>query len=202
MLNHTTNTTINQNDNIVSGDLVAGDKNETHYHYSAPSNGFNQIATIYNKIQQNNNQYINDDLYLDTKEEIANHQSAVGHLNLAEKLVLANKADQIDNALELKESIVKLILRYETSPAAEYILTNLLTEIKTKHNAYVQPAVLEGATRREIDMIIDNKIVEYIKQTLNGTDYAISSNRIYGLIYFLAGNCHIRWDNADLSSSV
>lgn len=113
--------------------------------------------------------------------------------DLRTKLSEASRSDLTDEALELKEFTSKFITRYEASDSGQFILVNILATIASNHRAYVIPAIAEGQPRSVIDAIIDTKVIGNTLNAIDGSGKAITSDRMYGLMYFLAGNCHIKW---------
>ncbi len=84
-------------------------------------------------------------------------------------------------------------MRLQLSKTAQRIYTILLDELHTKFMLLVSPLVQAEASRA----IVDDKIQEIIfslKSTLGENLLEISVKDMLGLLYFLGGNCHIRWD--------
>ena len=152
------------------------------------------VADIYLRIVQNSDQYLDDDTYEEVKESLLRYKTPKSEMkNIQIKLKESNREELIDEALELKESTIKFMTRYEASNSGEFILVHILSTIASKHKAYVVPAIKENLPRTTIDAIIDERVIGSALEIMNGTNRTITSERMYGLMYYLAGNCHIKW---------
>jgi hypothetical protein len=60
---------------------------------------------------------------------------------------------------------------------------------------WVKPAIEAGFTRAEVDEIVRSKIVMPLSAELDGCDGCTEPpiQTIRGMVYFLTGNCHIKW---------
>lgn len=115
--------------------------------------------------------------------------------NLEEKLKNGNREYLIDVALECKERVTKKINQYCHYKSAQEIYTYLLTNIRTAFLHEVQSKIESGKFEPyQIDEIVIDKIIEPFLQNLQGSSLNIDKNELYGVLYFLTGNCYIRWD--------
>jgi len=112
---------------------------------------------------------------------------------LKEKLDESGREDLLFLALNLKQQASMAIMKRQTSRSAQRIYTILLSQIFTKFNLLVTPLVQAEACRAEIDERI-HRVVQEVCALLGTNALEIDSDDIEGLMYFLAGNCHIRWD--------
>lgn len=113
---------------------------------------------------------------------------------LAEKLNSSNRADILVMAKRLKEDVAKLVMRLQTSPIAQDIITLILCKIYTDFIMHVTPAVEAGASRQEVDALVSEKVVNSAMNMLGENDMMLTDADILGFVFFLGGNCHIRWD--------
>lgn len=187
---------VNQSDNQAEK-IVGRDDNSRTYNINfdnSKNDGTKAIIDMYFRILENSNTFIDDDTYHEVKESLLRYKSQKSDIKkLENKLEDALRSDLVEEALELKEFTSKFITRYEASDSGQFILVNILATIASNHRAYVIPAIVEGQPRTVIDAIIDTKVIGNALNVINGTDKVITSDRMYGLMYFLAGNCHIKW---------
>lgn len=113
---------------------------------------------------------------------------------LEEKLTSAGRTDLIPAATYLKETATKLIMRWQTSRAAQDIITFILSHMYKNYLLHVQPAIEADHPRTIIDSLISEKVIEPAEQMLGENALSITSTDLLGLVFFLGGNCHIRWD--------
>jgi hypothetical protein len=113
---------------------------------------------------------------------------------LENKLSASGRGDLVAEASELKQRAAKLIMRWQTSPVTQDIITHVLAKIHQAFIFYVRPAVEAGASRREVDQLIADKVIEPTSSMLGDNDLGITMIDIAGLLFYLGGNCHVRWD--------
>lgn len=114
---------------------------------------------------------------------------------LQEKLETAGRTREVNEALQLKELIYERLIQNVGSPTFQQIYAYLLALTKTYFKAYVKNLVNEGASSHEIDKAIVEKVIDPIRNELEscGESHDWNAATLHGLIYFLAGNCHVRW---------
>jgi hypothetical protein len=85
-------------------------------------------------------------------------------------------------------------MRLQTSPIAQDIITLVLSQIYSNFILQVTPAIESGESRQVVDALISDKVISPAMQMLGENDLMITNEDILGLLFFLGGNCHIRWD--------
>lgn len=188
----------NQNENHITASqvkLIARDDNSTNNSLNiTPNNTTQAIAQMYLRILENKDSFLDDETYQETKNSLCRYMTPKSNMKtLEEKLTEADRDELIEYAEELKEDTTKFVLMYEASNSSRYILTHILSTIASKHKAYIIPAIKMGKPRDVVDALIDNMVIGNALNILNGTDKSITTERMYGLMYYLAGNCHIKW---------
>ncbi len=188
----------NQNENHITASqvkLVAGDDKSTNHSLNiSPNNTTQAIAQMYLRILENKDNFLDDETYQETKNSLCRYMTPKSNMKtLEEKLTEADRAELIEDAEELKEDTTKFVLMYEASNSSRYILTHILSTIASKHTAYIIPAIKMGKPRDVIDALIDNMVIGNALNIIDGTGKSITTERMYGLMYYLAGNCHIKW---------
>lgn len=113
--------------------------------------------------------------------------------SLESKLSDSDRSDMIFIAAELKEYACKAIMRYQSSKTAQEIYVLILDKIHTDFMLKVTPLIQSGADRVTVDAQTSN-VLECISEMLGDNLLDLSEKDLLGLLYFLAGNCHIRWD--------
>jgi len=113
---------------------------------------------------------------------------------LAVKLTESDRADAIFDGEVLKERATKIIVRYQTSRVAQELLSYVLAELYGRFKFEVTPSIQNGANRVFVDALISEKVIGATLNELENNVLGLSRMDIIGLVYFLTGNCHIRWD--------
>jgi hypothetical protein len=178
---------VTQTDNLVGGDMVAGDKITT--------------ASRRTPITELNERYIaasGDKEGLDGFIEALQHywnKAADGDIRpLAQKLTESDRVDTILLGEELKERVTKTILRFQTSRAAQELVSYVLAQLYGRFMFEVRPSIQAGASRITVDALISEKVIGVTLDELENNVLGLTRLDIIGLVYFLTGNCHIRWD--------
>lgn len=121
---------------------------------------------------------------------------------LEAKLRDSGRLDILHFAMREKEAAVKMLMRYQSSRSAQRVFTILLDELHTIYVLTVTPIIENGGDRAAVDEKISNAL-QVIKSMLGENFLEFTVKDLLGLLFFLAGNCHIRWDkDADLSSGI
>jgi hypothetical protein len=140
----------------------------------------------------------NDQEYREFSEELNRFFSKAISSNLRDletKLVDGDREYLIIAALESKERLTKKIQRYSLYKSAQEIYTYLLVNIRTCFLHEVQSKIKSKAfPLHQIDEIVSSKIIEPFLQNLQGSSLEIDRDELYGVLYFLTGNCYIEWN--------
>lgn len=110
-----------------------------------------------------------------------------------QKLTEGGRINIIDYALETKEVYNKLLTKYTFFESAQKINVYLLALVKSYYMKFVYPHICNGTSDEMIDEIISEKIFHPILEALEGDTMGFTAEHIDGMIYFLTGNCHIKW---------
>lgn len=113
---------------------------------------------------------------------------------LAEKLAAGNRVDLIEDASLWKQKASMLIMKWQTSPVAQDILTHILAKLYTEFMLNARPAIQAGKSRAEVDEIVSSKVIQSTHAMLGDNDLGVTYLDLMGLLFYLGGNCHIRWD--------
>lgn len=115
--------------------------------------------------------------------------------SLEEKLTDGGRNFTIPTASAAKERVTKKIEKFANFSTAQEIFTYLLTNIRTAFTHEVQSKIKSGEFNlHQIDEIVTKKIIAPYLLTLEGTSLGLDKTDLYGLLYFLTGNCYVEWD--------
>lgn len=188
----------NQSNNEVNGgDLVAGDKvdNSTTTIIKLTSNGSagEELSKLYEKLKADG---VGDPSGGKFSEKLEHYMSSVtdGDVRgLEEKLRASGREDLLHVALGLKERAAKSIMKHQTSRTAQRIFTIVLTELHARFTLTVTPVIQQGSDRVAVDQCI-NAIIQGTRNELGENVLELDAMDLLALLYYLGGNCHIRWD--------
>lgn len=187
----------NQSNNQVGNDLIAGDKidNSSTTTINLVTNGtaVTELSLLYSKLKADG---VGDSSHGKFSEKLQHYMAArtEGDVRgLEAKLLDANRPEQINDAKDLKERAFKSIMKYQTSRTAQRVYTIVLTELHASFTLTVTPVIQQGANRIIVDQCI-NAILQSTKNMLGENVLEFDVMDLLGLLYYLGGNCHIRWD--------
>lgn len=116
-------------------------------------------------------------------------------IGLDGKLAVSKRTDQLEMARYLKEMIFAELQKNCFSPAFQNLYAHLLAEIWELFNSYVVPAIQSGAGRQEIDELVNTKVIQPVAKQIAecGEENDLSISDLRGMLYYLTGNCHVKW---------
>lgn len=109
---------------------------------------------------------------------------------------------EIVDATKKKERYAKQLERNKFFESAQWIDNHLFGIIKMYFEAYVLPLVNNGATKDEILREVVLKVIEPVLELINidgeNDDFLnYNADDIFGMVYYLTGQCHLNWKNYD-----
>ena len=176
--------------NVVSGDLAARDVVNTFHEARKPT----PMAKL---VEQFLAETTADKSLTALTERLEHYFSNVTNVDvrgLEEKLIASDREDLLTSALLKKQNAYKAIMRQQSSKSAQTIYTFLMAEIVVNFEQTVQPLVQAGADRHLVDAAMLEKVIDPAFNLLESNPLDLDKMDIQGLMYFLAGNCYIRWD--------
>ena len=139
-----------------------------------------------------------------TKEAVKYYQTKLkGTKNVEEKLVDGGfKQSAIAKAKRLKQFWAQEALRTSNYPRIQEEIFQLYSRIVQEFDVYIMPLVEDEVPLRDILKELHEKIVSPIMTIYQENGYSdeelrYSYDHIYGMIYYLTGNCHLNWKDYD-----
>jgi hypothetical protein len=175
--------------NINAGrNVVAGDYTENHYYSKETS----LLAELFEKHAL--------ELELEHPNEIVAELAAYiepmdieGKLrDLSHKLTVGGRQAFLRDALWLKDDFRKMIERYRHSPSAQKIFAVLLSCIRTEFKGEIFHEINE-MTDQHLENVLKEKVINPLHNQITGIDPLITKDSLYGMLYFLTGNCFLEW---------
>lgn len=178
-----------QSNNNAQGDIIAGNKTVNIYNPS----GSEELHKLYEKLKDNG---VGDSSHGGFSEKLQHYLSANtdGDIRgLQEKLSASDRLDQLDFAMLLKERATKAIMRQQMSRTAQRIYVIILDELHTGFELIVTPYIQSGENRAAVDERTRD-LLKGVAELFGENPLELTIKDLHGLLYFLGGNCHIRWD--------
>ena len=109
---------------------------------------------------------------------------------------------EIIRATRRKEKYAKQLEKNRFFESAQWIDSQLFARIKMEFEAHIEPLINNEVSKDEIVKEVAIKVVSPILDLINiegENDEYLNYNAedIFGMIYYLTGQCHINWKNYD-----
>jgi hypothetical protein len=164
-------------------------------YYPQQDRTMDKLIELYKQEQLTNsifNQIMEElDIYLNPIPEET--QNIIG---LEKKLQAANFEEYIDYAMRLKDRFYRKIERHRLSKAAQQIFLYVMADAMTLFYSKIYPLIVNNAAHEIIMSKIQDEIINVLHQKLGENILNIYSDHIYGMLYYLTGNCHIQWSKS------
>ncbi len=117
-------------------------------------------------------------------------------IGLEEKLRLGNRQHQLTIARALKENVYADIKANIFSPTYQLIVATLMSKVHERFDTNIRPLIKAGVDSAHIDKMVSEQITLPISNELDDCPQFgdVSLDYVRGMLFFLTGNCHIRWD--------
>ena len=191
---------ITQSGNKAKGHIAAGNVNDTTVYGDVNLNlpqphRESALGRLYRKLveeadgDQELTEYIAE---LQIFTRTVEHGAIVG---LDGKFHAANRDDQLDMAKAMKEVIYGELRKNMFSKTFQTIYATLMGKIYEEFQTWIIPLIANNASRAEIDVAINQKVVQPIVSELENCDHfdGVANSTVRGMLYFLTGNCHLVW---------
>lgn len=187
----------NQSHNNVDGDLINGDKNDnrkTTVINIAPTNGpVEELHKLYEKLKKDGH---GDSSGGSFSAKLLHYMSSTTDddvRGLQAKLKDSGREYLVQSALRMKEQAAKSMMKYQTSKTAQRVFTLTLADLHSRFTLTVTPVIQAGADPVEVDQCIQS-VIQATQSMLGENVLEFDPMDLLGMLYFLGGNCHIRWD--------
>ncbi len=134
-------------------------------------------------------------------EDIANEfavytaQAPSDRRTLAQKLADAGREHEITRAEQQKERFAMTLQRNIAQPAAVRQYTRLMSNIETRFHRYVTPLIAVDADNQTVDNALQDQVLDAALKAHDADGADGTSALVDSALYYLAGNCHVGWDN-------
>lgn len=191
---------MNRNDNKVTvegsqigRDLIGRDDNSINI-----NNNFSTRATylqdLYERYEKEKNE--NPD-FKELCEELDYFNSIIDGdvIGLEKKLTQGGRVKLIDYALDVKERFHKKLMKTsQYSSIAQDINVYLLTKVRRGFIMEIYTLICNNESEEKINMLITERIIKPVQEDLGINLFRYTEDDIMGMIFFLTGNCHIKWN--------
>ncbi len=109
------------------------------------------------------------------------------------KLVMGNREADIPFAIATKEKFYRKLKKNEYSESAQEIYAFVMAEIFSNFNRHIYPLIKENKPKEFINIQITELVIVPVQIILGENILRILADDINGMLFYLTGNCHIKW---------
>ena len=181
-----------QTDNVVGGDIAGGNIHKsTHIHGVNPNRTLRELAQRLS-LESAEDEQLGE--FIEALKPLTERLSVTPLRGLEKKLQDANRTDLIPAAVIAKEAFSKKLNKNLFSQQVQEFFVHVLSRIYLFFVHRVRPLLNSDADRSEIDTLIHDELVVEIYNEIGACELDITPLDLFGMLYFLTGNCHIDWD--------
>ncbi len=176
----------------VGGKFVGRDDKSLNINYKYERSTY--LQDLYDKFQQEKNE--NSELK-EFCEDLDYFNSIIDGdvIGLEEKLKLGGREKLIHYALDLKDKFHrKLFKTSQYSLIAQDINVYLLTKVRRGFMMEIYTMICNNESEEKINLLITERIIRPVQIDLGINLFKYDEEHIMGMIFFLTGNCHIKWN--------
>ena len=178
----------NQEGNIAGGDIAGRDITHKHSYNLNPPSTLRELAA---KLRLEDEREAQPGFISQLQHYTKPHSHGPTR-DLEQKLRDASRIDLLIDGLQWKEQFSKKLIKLQFSLQAQELFVHILSKIHTFFVLNVRPRVLDGASRTEVDSFIYT-LIEELYAEVGNSELDITMIDLHGMVYFLAGNCHLDW---------
>ena len=180
-------------------------KDVYHYHL-APDPAESRLSAWFRKLAE---EFRNDEKLRRKLDDIKRYKTVLDKTRgLDRKLEDGGFApDSIATARRKKQYYVKKATKYQYYESAQRIDSYLYAKVCNRFDSYVFPLIRAQHPLDEVRTAVYEQVVIPILEEINeqgsaDTCLCYTEDDIFGILYYLTGNCHINWTVYDLHAGI
>lgn len=115
-------------------------------------------------------------------------------IGLEGKLNAGGRSDLIAEAVYLKNKFEKKVAKDQLLTVEQHVYVQILSAIISIWKQKIKPLIDSGAGNIEIDKVIYEEVLCPVHEAVVRYDNLVTTESVSGMLYFLTGKCHLRWD--------
>ncbi|UMB60176.1 hypothetical protein MHL31_13955 [Lutibacter sp. A80] len=164
---------------------------------------FTKKTRFARRFEKLNEEVKNDERYEGTMEALKFYLTKLDGISAETKLSDGGFSEnEVISAIKRKEKYAKRLQLNRFFESAQWIDSQLFAKIKMDFEAFITPLIDIGSSKSEILKEVVVKVIQPVLDLINleGEDDEIlnyNAEDIFGMVYYLTGQCHINWKNYD-----
>jgi hypothetical protein len=114
---------------------------------------------------------------------------------LAEKLTAAGRSYLVREGERKKERFSMTLQRHIAQPSALTHYTRMMASIEARFNRHALREIASGSSIEQVDQVVQRDVIDPVLEAHGASGTDISAATVDGALYYLTGNCHLRWDD-------
>ena len=179
---------------------------DVHHYYLAPEPAESRLSAWFRKLAE---EFRNDERLRRKLDDIKRYKTVLDKTRgLDRKLEDGGFApDSIATARRKKQYYVKKATKYQYYESAQRIDSYLYAKVCNRFDSYVFPLIRGQHPLDEVRTAAYEQVVIPILEEINeqgsaDTCLCYTEDDIFGILYYLTGNCHINWTVYDLHAGI
>lgn len=169
-------------------------------HYAAPVDS--RLSRWFRRLRE---EFDHDDRLQRKLDDIKRYRTRLPHtIGLDRKLQDGGfSVADIDRARRKKQYYAKKATRFQYYESAQRIDNHLFAIVCNRFDNYVFPLIQQAQPLVDVNRAVYEQVILPVMQELNanGADddcLCYTEDDIFGMLYYLTGNCHINWHDYDV----
>lgn len=154
-----------------------------------------KLTLLFEKLNEEFNDQNQIQDIVDELQSYTNERDVIG---LEQKLIDGGKPHLFESVSWFKQEYVKKLEKFQFYPSAQKIHALVLAAVLEKFWNHVSPLIRSNSDESEILAAISEKVVRPVFELIESTGcediMGLSSVDINGMVYYLTGKCHIKWN--------
>jgi hypothetical protein len=186
---------VDNNENLIHNQLNIGENQAPIY--------LTKQTRFAKRFEKLNMEVASDERYEGVMESLKYYLTRLDGIDATTKLEDGGfKEAEVIEAIKKKEKFAKRLELNKFYESAQWIDSQLFAKIKMNFETYVLPLIYDNSSKHEIMREVVSKVVEPVLDLINlegENDEVLNYNAddIFGMIYYLTGQCHLNWKNYD-----
>ena len=154
------------------------------------------MATLLDRLEQERKADARFDRLIDELQHFCDSVDSEELIGLETKLERGERPDLILKATKEKELFAKRLAQHQHWQSAQEIYAYMLGRVRDRFESSIAPLLAQSTSHTEIDAAIISDVIEPCLKELQGNDLAINTTHLRGMMYFLTGNCFLKWERS------
>jgi hypothetical protein len=155
------------------------------------------INALKELINRTNKLLVEDEEYRDFIHELNSlleQRSGREIIGTERKLLNGNRQDLLEDSWFYESKFARKLAKGELSRTSQAIFLHCLSTINEEFVTNIRPLILQDIDKLIVNQVIERNIIDNLYGQVCSADSSITKQVIRGMLYFLTGKCHIKWE--------